>query len=79
MKLYCSYEKPEHHQAANSSQTPAHFFMYYMLFQINHPGTVHALINTVTTLVCKISHKNIFRFHQSADISQQHAYQNYPI
>ena len=55
------------------------FFMYYMSSQINHPGTVHSQINTATTLICQISHKNIFRSHLPAEISQQHTYQNHSI
>ena len=38
MKFHCSYKEPEYHQTPNCSQTSAHFFIYYMLFQIDHPG-----------------------------------------
>ena len=79
MKFYCPHKEPEYHQTANCSQTSARFSMYYMLFQVNHPGTVHSQINTATTLICQISHKNIFRSHLPAEISQQHTYQNHSI
>ena len=76
MKFYCPYKKPEDHQTANCSQTSARFSMHYMLFQINHPGTIHSQINTVTTLICEISHKNIFRSSQPAEIRQKYTYQD---
>ena len=79
MKFYCPHKEPEYHQTANCSQASARFFMYYMSSQINHPGTVHSQINTATTLICQISHKNIFRSHLPAEISQQHTYQNHSI
>lgn len=50
--------------------------MHYMLFQINHPGTIHSQINTVTTLICEISHKNIFQSSQPAEIRQKYTYQD---
>ena len=52
------------------------FFIYYMLFQIDYPGTVQPQVNTIAALVCKISCKSIFRSYQPAEISQKHAYQN---
>ena len=76
MKFYCPHKEPEYHQTANCSQTSARFSMHYMLFQIDHPGTIHSQINTVTTLICKISHKNIFRSYQPAEIRQQYTYQD---
>ena len=79
MKFYYPYKEPEHHQAANCSEASAGFSMYHMLFQVNHPGTVHSQINTVTALICEISHKNIFRAHDPAEISQQHTYQDHSI
>ena len=79
MKFHCSYKEPEYHQTTNCSQTSAHFFIYYMLFQIDYPGTVQPQVNTIAALVCKISCKSIFRSYQPAEISQKHAYQNYSI
>ena len=76
MKFYRPHKEPEYHQTANCSQASARFFMYYMLSQINHPGTVHSQINTATTLICQISHKNIFRSYQPAEIRQQYTYQD---
>ena len=52
---------------------------FYMLFQIDYPGTVQPQVNTIAALVCKISCKSIFRSYQPAEISQKHAYQNYSI